>query len=339
MSIYDDIAGVSAVTIPEGSVKKITRKTDGGVIWEYTYIRFTIDGVEYTGEKYMTWDSWVSSVYNSGGFEIGENGIIKLPAARGSYVVTGVVSADVIIASASYTLEFIEPIIIYYKSTNLSGTRGGLAATTVGSYALFAVQDFINAYNESLTRSTPTALSQARGYMAATTVGSYALFAGGRTNSGSPQNVVDAYNSSLTRSTPTVLSKARMNIAATAVGAYALFGGGQDDTANSNELAVVDAYNSSLTRSTPTALSKARTQFDATTIGAYALFGGGGNGGRTYSAIVDAYNSSLTRSKPTELSVARDGVAAATVGSYALFAGGNTSTGSSSSVVDIYTEE
>lgn len=34
MSIYDDIASVAAVTIPEGAVKKITRKADGVLIWE-----------------------------------------------------------------------------------------------------------------------------------------------------------------------------------------------------------------------------------------------------------------------------------------------------------------
>ena len=34
MSISDDIAGAAAVTIPEGAVKKITRKADSAVIWE-----------------------------------------------------------------------------------------------------------------------------------------------------------------------------------------------------------------------------------------------------------------------------------------------------------------
>ncbi len=34
MSIYDDIAGAVTVTIPEGAVKKITRKTEGVLIWE-----------------------------------------------------------------------------------------------------------------------------------------------------------------------------------------------------------------------------------------------------------------------------------------------------------------
>ncbi len=34
MSIYDDIASAAAVTIPEGAVKKITRKSDGLLIWE-----------------------------------------------------------------------------------------------------------------------------------------------------------------------------------------------------------------------------------------------------------------------------------------------------------------
>lgn len=34
MSIYDDIASAAAVTIPQGAVKKITRKADGVLIWE-----------------------------------------------------------------------------------------------------------------------------------------------------------------------------------------------------------------------------------------------------------------------------------------------------------------
>ena len=77
------------------------------------------------------------------------------------------------------------------------------------------------------TQSTPTALSQARERLAATTVGSYALFGGGY-NGSSYYSTVDAYNNSLTRSTPTALSQARGNLAATTVGSYALFGGGID---------------------------------------------------------------------------------------------------------------
>jgi tRNA G37 N-methylase TrmD len=96
-----------------------------------------------------------------------------------------------------------------------------------GSYS-----NTVDAYDNSLTRSTPTALSVDRYYLAATTVGNYALFGGGY----SASNVVDAYDTMLTRSTPTALSVGRFGLSATTVGDYALFGGGYSA---SN---VVDAY-------------------------------------------------------------------------------------------------
>ena len=64
-----------------------------------------------------------------------------------------------------------------------------LAATTLGNYALFGggktpgsgsspiASNSVDAYNQSLTRSTPTVLSVARYWAAATTIGNYALFA------------------------------------------------------------------------------------------------------------------------------------------------------------------
>ena len=212
----------------------------------------------------------------------------------------------------------------------MSQVRIWLAATSVGNYALFAGglqyhtpeynqtahYSTVDAYNSSLTRSTPTALSEARSYLAATTVGNYALFGGGW-GSSSNYSTVDAYNSSLTRSTATELSQVRYGLAATTVGNYALFGGG----VNANYLSTVDAYNSSLTRSTPTALSQVRYKLAATTVGNYALFGGGYDGSSTF-PNVDAYNSSLTRSIATALSQVRYKLAATTVGNYALFGGG-----------------
>ena len=97
----------------------------------------------------------------------------------------------------------------------------------------------VDAYNTSLTRSTPTALSGARGNLAATTVGNYALFGGGYT--GENKSTVDAYNTSLTRSTPTALSGGRRGLAATTVGDYALFGGGLGPI-GSIASSTVDAY-------------------------------------------------------------------------------------------------
>lgn len=91
-----------------------------------------------------------------------------------------------------------EPELTYVGAiTPLSVARRSPAATTVGNYALFgggyasAYSTVVDAYDESLTRSTPTALSIARAYLAATTVGSCALFGGG--NTGSVSAVVDAY--------------------------------------------------------------------------------------------------------------------------------------------------
>ena len=127
------------------------------------------------------------------------------------------------------------PQLFYYgPAPQLSAARNRISATTVGNYALFgggwgsgnAKFSTVDAYNTSLTRTTPTALSVERGASAATTVGNYALFGGGYGSD--PLSTVDAYDTSLTRTTPTALSVARSYFAATTVGNYALFGGGRD---------------------------------------------------------------------------------------------------------------
>ena len=234
--------------------------------------------------------------------------------------------------------------------TALSEFREALVATTVGNYALFGggsvmrmmngrpypdLKNTVDAYNTSLTRTTPTALSVARHRLTATTVGNYALFGSG-SNGKSFQNTVDAYNTSLTRTTPTALSVARECLAATTVGNYALFGGG-GSISDTNTYATVDAYNTSLTRTTPTALSAARKYLAATTVGNYALFGGGDNGKNCLNTV-DVYNTSLTRTTSTALSVARYILAATTVGNYALFGGGGLINSTNTyATVDAYT--
>ncbi len=80
----------------------------------------------------------------------------------------------------------------------LSQARSDLAATSVGNYALFGggfpPSSVVDAYNISLTRSTPTELSQAGDSLAAISVGNYALFGGGYADS-SYFATVDAYAS------------------------------------------------------------------------------------------------------------------------------------------------
>ena len=90
-------------------------------------------------------------------------------------------------------------------ATNLRAARYGLAATTVGNYALFGggkdSSDYntIDTYDNNLVRGTATALSAARAYLAATTVGKYALFGGGYYyNYNYTRSNVDVYQIKLT---------------------------------------------------------------------------------------------------------------------------------------------
>ena len=225
--------------------------------------------------------------------------------------------------------------------TSLSIERYGAQAATVGNYALFAggigsipVSDSltsincastVDAYNASLTKSTPTALSTARYGHAAAAIGSRALFAGGATKSVGTISydgftaTVDAYSTSLTRSSAAALSVARRGIGAAVVGSYALFAGG---TAHSSadtvmEKDAVDVYNASLTHTTAGALSVARANAKGASVGSYAIFAGGGNSRTT----VDVYNASLTRTTATALKSGANNDAAATIGNYAIFVG------------------
>ena len=241
---------------------------------------------------------------------------------------------------------WIERLEYYGTITELSVARAKLAATTVGNYALFGggtadeladygtgTRDTVDAYNTSLTRSTPTTLTYDVFSLAATTVGNYAIFGGGSSNGTAAMTQVNAYDTSLTKSSPASLTTRRYGLAATTIGNYALFGGG--DKNGSTTSGEVIAYNTSLTKSTPTALSSSRGGLAATSISNYALFGGGAANSR-----VDAYNASLTRSIPTALSVKRYFCSAASVGgNYALFAGGYAYTNGTSNYhasVDVY---
>lgn len=218
----------------------------------------------------------------------------------------------------------------YGAATALSAARYLHAAASVGGYVLFGgglgASRFssVDAYDASLTQSTPTALSVARLGLAGASNADYALFGGGNTPTVS--SVVDAYDASLTRSTPTALSSARQQAVGGHVGVYALFAGGATT-------GIVDAYSATLVRSNPAGLTVARYTHASASVGNYALFGGGYNAG--YKNTVDAYNTSLVRSTPTVLSVARGTLAGVSAGNYALFGGGQNG-GSPLTVIDAY---
>ena len=229
----------------------------------------------------------------------------------------------------------------YGMAAALSAARDSMRAATVGKCALFAggysrsvfgysVSSSVDAYNTSLTKSTPTELSCKRCGHAAASVGGYALFAGGA----SSYNIlfgyddivssVDAYDASLTRSAAHIIG-ATAAIGGAAVGNYALFAGGtvnwpiNEDNATSDVL----AYDSSLTFTTSPWLSVARANVKGASVGNYALFAGGK--ADSFCTTVDAYNASLTRTTATALSSVENNSAAATVGNHAIFVGNTAS--------------
>jgi hypothetical protein len=169
--------------------------------------------------------------------------------------------------------------------TALSVGRLYMITAGVGNFLLFAGgqintsspasarSNVVDAYNTSLTRSTPTALTDRKSFMGAATIGGFALFAGGYNSSSNNLNAVDAYNTSLTRSSPTALLNPTRQLAGTTIAnTLALFAGGYNNVDTTN---VVVSYNNSLTRTTETSLTNARYSFAGASLGDYALFAAG----------------------------------------------------------------
>ena len=240
--------------------------------------------------------------------------------------------------------------LTYSSITKLSIGRYGLAATSVGDYAIFVggqeeeydddddeykyyYHHNADAYNSSMTKAANimSPLDDSC-YCAATTVGNYAIFSTfGRTFT---------YDNTLSRSTATNLSAhgyTKYN-AATSVGDYAIFVGGQYKQ-NNTISNTVEVYNSSLTKSTATNVSLARINMSATTLNGRAIFAGGASAsGSTAEAytIIDVYDASLTRSNTISLSIARDKASATSIGNYALIAGGYNNTDGYLYSVDVF---
>ena len=179
----------------------------------------------------------------------------------------------------------------YYGAiTPLSYARNSLAAAHVGNYAIFAGGVYVNgsgrlyytyvdAYDASLTKTTPTSLNGGGYTLAATSVGNYALFGGGQysNTSGSTTTYsayVNAYDASLVRTLAPNLDNGRRWLAAATANNCALFGGGYNDDTGSF-FTKVDIYNASLTKETSQTLSMGRRQLAAAAVGTHALFAGG----------------------------------------------------------------
>lgn len=274
---------------------------------------------------------------SSASIAIGNYAIIASGTTSTSNGVVGSSSADVYNSSLTKQDNI---------TTNHHGSHPGSAL--VGNYGLIAggapggsqagasTVSSVDAYNASLTRSTPESLCVGRYYPAGATVGNYAVFAGGLGNgTGNFREEADAYNASLTRTTPSTLSKATSYMASASVGDYALFGGG---STTGSSTAKVETYNTSLTRGLVTDnLVYARNYMASTSVGDYAIFGGGDT---VNANVVYAYDASLTRRQLGNLTVPSEQqrvyIGATTVKDYALFAGGRHNNSTLFATVDVY---
>lgn len=160
---------------------------------------------------------------------------------RGSYVPVRSASAEVFYYNSSLTIG---------AAPALAAGKVGMASATNGKYALFAgghtyktsghntttiASNTIDAYDTSLTRTTPTALNAAVTFYGAS-LGNYALFA-------SKSNDVNVYDQSLTRTTLRKLSVERTGVASATIGNYALFAGGtisSDTYSNAVDVYTID---------------------------------------------------------------------------------------------------
>ena len=136
-----DFTGITNVLIPEGIVKRITRKSDGTIIWRTEPKNLTYHGQTTTNILYGPCNLASTTVGKYALFGGGNSGS----------------------STFSYVKAYDETLTHSYP-TELSSGSYSLAATNVGNYALFAggytgssYVSNVNAYNENLTRSKPTA--------------------------------------------------------------------------------------------------------------------------------------------------------------------------------------
>jgi len=129
---------------------------------------------------------------------------------------------------------------IYHEATeswttsSLSEPRYDLAATTVGSLALFGggwadggYSSVVDIYDSSTGQWSTASLSLPRAKLAAASVGPYAIFAGGETRSTIFSDVVDIYDSRDGSWSTSSLAEARTSLCGLSGQGVALFAGGR----------------------------------------------------------------------------------------------------------------
>lgn len=181
------------------------------------------------------------------------------------------------------------PVDVYDKSLTLVSSadltitkRTYPTGTNNDAYALFAggvysnsYVNYVDAFNDSLTRTQCNNDISNRGSAVGASIGEYALISGGTNDGYSYLATIDAWDTSLTfTANIATLSGSKMNHAgANGVNHTVAFGGGRN---RSTYYDSVDVYDKSLTRSSA-ALLYAVIALAAASIGQYALFAGGQN--------------------------------------------------------------
>ncbi len=215
--------------------------------------------------------------------------------------------------------------------------------THMHTAAADGVSRAVDLYNSATGAWSTAQLSVARCDMAATSVGSVAIFAGGWVVD-AYSNVVDLYNSTTGAWSTAQLSVARGDFAATSVGTLAMFAGGFNGSTfvaqcsifcrrrcltcnTTGVINTVDVYNSVTETWSTDQLSVSRNYPAATSVGGVAIFAGGERwgGGNLWWCFnyVDLYDSSKQLWTTAQLSSARSNPVATSVGNVAVFAGGS----------------
>lgn len=230
---------------------------------------------------------------------------------RATYYLAATTVNDISLFGGGEYKEYVNSIYTSFYSSDMTAYDRDLAkiipenmsfqsyhptATTVGEYALFAYGTAINAYDGSLTRTSPTPPSLAHSILVSNE--NYAVYFGDLSDK------VTAYDKNLTRSMPTVLSEQRSDDIAARAGNYALL-----VLRNS-----VNAYDLFLTRTIVEKSNSMNSGNAATTVRDFAIFADEGT------TVYDPY---LTMTIVTGLTqYYRTGNVAASINEYALIAGG-----------------
>ena len=193
------------------------------------------------------------------------------------------------------TVDAYSTTLVRTNAPSFNSTGGPVidyAGASINGYAVFAGGKYVNgnsfykqlnAYNTSLTRTTPNELSKGRYWLAAVSNGNFLLFGGGRDYSesqhgGDYHDTVDVFTASLAKGTNTTMSYQRIDLTAVYLAPCCLFAGGSGyESAGPMGFTaqmVIDSFDENLLRTTVEA-GTSRANLASAAVGAYALFAGG----------------------------------------------------------------